>query len=67
MKGLELSELFYREQVQLVLEQKFAAVVPRIAVGLVGEGSQCFGYDDEISRDHDWGAAVCLWLKADDY
>lgn len=67
MKGLELSELFYREQVQPVLEQKFAAVVPRIAVGLVGEGSQCFGYDDEISRDHDWGAAVCLWLTADDY
>lgn len=42
MKGLELSELFYREQVQPVLEQKFAAVVPRIAVGLGGRGLSVF-------------------------
>ena len=67
MKGLELSRLFYEELVKPMLEQKFAAYVPRIAAGLVGEGSQCFGYDDEISRDHDWGASICLWLTADDY
>ena len=64
MKGLELSRLFYEELVKPMLEQKFAAYVPRIAAGLVGEGSQCFGYDDEISRDHDWGASICLWLTA---
>ncbi len=67
MQGLELSELFYTEQVKPMLEQKFADLVPRVAAGLVGEGSQCFGYDDEISRDHDWGAAVCVWLTAEDY
>ena len=67
MKGLELSRLFYEAQVKPMLEQRFSAYVSRIAVGLVGEGSQCFGFDDEISQDHDWGAAVCLWLTEDDF
>ncbi len=67
MKGLELSRLFYEELVKPMLEQHFAEFVPRIAAGLAGEGSQCFGFDDEISQDHDWGASVCLWLIAEDY
>lgn len=67
MKGLELSKLFYTEQVRPVLAQRFPQLLPRIAAGLVGEGSQCFGYDDDLSQDHDWGAAVCLWLTLDDY
>ena len=67
MKGLELSKLFYTEQVRPALAQRFPQLLPRIAAGLVGEGSQCFGYDDDLSQDHDWGAAVCLWLTLDDY
>ena len=67
MKGMELSKLFYTEQVRPALAQRFPQLLPRIAAGLVGEGSQCFGYDDDLSQDHDWGAAVCLWLTLDDY
>lgn len=67
MKGLELSELYYREACAPMLARLFPDLVPRIAAGLVGEGSECLGFDDELSRDHDWGAAICLWLDARDY
>ena len=66
MKGLELSKLYYLTYCEPLLQSAFAGLVPRIAAGLVGEGSECFGFDDAFSQDHDWGAAVCLWLDKDD-
>lgn len=33
----------------------------RIAVGSVGDGSDRFGFDDDVSRDHDWGVSLCVW------
>ena len=66
MKGLELCREYY----ELVGAPALAAVCPdyldHCAVGLVGEGSECFGFDDEISRDHDWGPGFCIWLTEED-
>lgn len=45
-----------------MLEAKFSEDLDKIAVGLVGEGSDCFGFDDKISRDHDWGPGFAIWI-----
>lgn len=61
-KGLELCESFYNEYGIPMIRMKFPAYEGMIAAGLVGEGSECFGFDDEVSRDHDFGPGFCLWL-----
>ena len=67
MKGLELARLYYEEYGKPLIHQHFRQHEGRIAAGLVGMGSECFGFDDEISQDHDWGPAFCLWLNSQVY
>ena len=62
MTGLELSRGYWREIGTPAFAESCPEVVDRAAVGLAGEGSECFGFDDEISRDHDWGPGFCVWL-----
>lgn len=67
MKGLALSRAHWDGVVAPALAIRFPALLPRIASGLVGEGSECFGFDDEVSRDHDFDPSPCLWLSASDF
>lgn len=67
MKGLELSRKYYIAYGKEMLEKKFPMLMGRVAVGLVGQGSECLGFDDEISGDHDYGPSFCLWLTKEDY
>ena len=45
-----------------MLEEKFPEVADKLAVGLVGSGSECYGYDDDISRDHDFEPGFCIFI-----
>ena len=62
MKGLEISRAFWEEHGKPMMEERFPELLDLTAVGLVGPGSECFGYDDEISRDHDFEHGFCIYL-----
>ena len=62
MNGLELSERFYTDCVKPMLSEQFLDILPYLAVGLFGSGSECFGFDDGVSTDHDFEPGVCILL-----
>ena len=66
MKGLEEARKFYEEAGAKMISRNFGDLENRIAVGLVGHGSECFGFDDQTSRDHDFETGFCIWLTKDD-
>ncbi len=67
MKGIELSRDYYEEYGKKMLAEQFPELLCRISVGIAGEGSDCFGYDDGLSRDHDFEVGFCIWLDKADY
>lgn len=67
MKGMDISRNYYEAYGRPMLEEKYPEYIGRIAAGLAGEGSECMGYDDAYSTDHDFGPAFCLWLTKEDY
>ncbi len=67
MKGLELSRGYYSDICRPAVEEHFKEHIDKMAFGLVGDGSECYGFDDEISRDHDFGPRVMAWLSTSDY
>lgn len=65
--NLERCRRFYLEYGTEMIERRLPRHASRIAVGIVGEGSDCFGYDDVISADHDYDIGFCLWLTEETF
>ncbi len=66
-RNLDRCRAFYEKYGAPMIHEAFPEYEQRIAVGMVGEGSDCFGFDDEISKDHDYGIGFCMWLTPEDY
>lgn len=62
MNGLELSRQYFEAAGDPVFYERFQDVIPYLAFGLCGGGSECFGFDDAVSRDHDFEPGFCVFL-----
>ena len=47
MSAIDKNRRFYEEKVAKMIRDEFSQYESRIAVGIVGEGSDCFGYDEK--------------------
>lgn len=61
--GIPLSRAFFDDVVAPLL----SASLPRLrfGAGRLGTGSDVLGFDDDVSRDHDWGLRLSLFVPAD--
>lgn len=65
MNGLELAKSFYAEYGKPMLENEFSDILKYLAVGFVGKGSEHFGFDDEISVDHDYEPGFEIFIPGE--
>lgn len=72
LNGIELSKRYFFEAGLPLLKAKYPQLVNRVAAGLVaggfdsGCGSEIGGFDDALSRDHNWGPRFFLFVHEDD-
>jgi hypothetical protein len=64
LRGGELARQFHADVVGPLLTRAMPAL--RYAAGRLGSGSDVLGFDDEMSRDHDWGCRLTLLVDEAD-
>ena len=67
MRGIDICREYYFAVGAPMLAEKFSDYLGELTIGLAGEGSDCYGYDDLLSRDHDWGPEFCIWVSDECY
>lgn len=66
LTGIERAELVAKYTSEFI-KAKYPDLYSRICLALVGVGSECLGFDDEISEDHDFSSRCQLFLDDSDY
>ena len=66
MQGIELAQQWYENILLPEVEKELPESLTTFAAGIAGRGSECFGFDDDISRDHDFHPQVTLWMTPED-
>lgn len=61
--GADLAQDYYRSVVRPLVHARWPGL-PHAAARL-GGGSDVLGFDDEVSRDHDWGLRLDLFVEED--
>ena len=59
---MEKCRLFYEGYLKEAIHKDFGDYEDKIGVGITGYGSECFGFDDEYSYDHDCNVRLFLFV-----
>lgn len=62
-KGIQICEKYFNNFGLPVLKRNFKEYLNNISCGLFGEGSECLGFDDGLSTDHDFGPSFVIITK----
>ena len=66
MKGIELARAYWETYGVPMIREQFPEYEEIIAAALTGGGSECYGFDDEVSRDHDFEPGFCLFIPGEE-
>ena len=66
MTGIELARAYWEAYGIPMIREQFPEYEEIIAAGLTGSGSECYGYDDAVSEDHDFEPGFCLFIPGED-
>ena len=66
MKGIDIARAYWEQCGRPMMAAQFGDLLPLCAVGLTGSGSECYGYDDGVSADHDYEPGFMIFLPGED-
>ena len=66
MKGIDIARAYWEQHGLPMMKAQFPELLPLCAVGLTGSGSECYGFDDDVSTDHDFEPGFMLFLPGED-
>ena len=66
MNGREIARAYFDQFGLPMLREQFPQLLPFLCAGLLGSGSECLGFDDDVSRDHDFEPGFCLFLPGEE-